>query len=166
MSNFFAKWFGLIDAIAETTGTDLYRKNAHTTWKSSPELWQWDSQFLKGSPANYLAKYLSKGARQFAKHGLFYPSRWWGVDRQSVAEANRLRTTWILNGHTAHHLSKVLDKIRRVALVTAKKTYAFANRLIPKMEGLVIFCDGESSKDLMLICSELMAANRCPALLK
>lgn len=86
-----ARWNKLLMDVSKKSGVDVFRRDENKTWRNDLRNTHHDAQWVKFSVSRYLAKYLSKTARQDATHSAAHPSRWWGVDARTRAEAHQRR---------------------------------------------------------------------------
>lgn len=91
-TNLREEWCRILDAIAERSGIDVYKRKFGGTWADRKEKVRVDAQWCEKSIAAYLSKYVSKSANDpaFGGNKFWPPSRWYGVSRPLLAVLREL----------------------------------------------------------------------------
>lgn len=139
------RWNGLLIELSEQTKVDLFQKNKYWSWREDLQATRQDAQWLIKNPAQYLAKYLSKGSRQEASDSEFHPSRWWSVDRKTGGEAKAERIRLLLGGWNLDELNTFATNWFNDSVDNFESIYPFANPQFPGCGGIVAFADTTDS---------------------
>lgn len=86
------RWIRLIDSIGHRSKVDMYERADGGTWASKKWVTRTDAQTVEKSVANYLGKYLSKGAEAARRVCASPPSAWFFVSkglRQEILESRK-----------------------------------------------------------------------------
>lgn len=153
------RWNGLLLELSKNTGVDLFRKNKWWSWQENLEATRQDAQWLIKNPARYLAKYLQKGSRDSASKSAFHPSRWWSVDRKTMAEARAERVRVLMGGYNLQELQDAAGRWFESASDYFEKVYPFDNPHWEGCGGVVAFADSEQSLNLATWFEVYLKAN-------
>ena len=127
---FHGWWVGILHAIGEKSGCDMFRKNSTKTHLGDTSKVRAVAEVCRKSPARYLAKYLSKSAspvRGAAR--AFSPARWWGTSRPLKTLCDSLtQTVEIIEG--GYHRIRVLwEQIFHVCDSSDSVTYSYRHKV-------------------------------------
>lgn len=92
-------WYRALGYVQDKSGCDVFG-HQRGDYCTASEFWQYDFQEVKTTPAQYISKYLGKGALAPASKGeldsgqvCYYPHRWHGMSRsfKKLVDENRFR---------------------------------------------------------------------------
>ena len=127
---FHGWWVGILHAVGEKSGCDMFRKNATKTHLGDTSKVRAVAEICRKSPARYLAKYLSKSATPVRGPGRsFSPARWWGTSRPLKTLCDSLtQTIEIIQG--GYHRVRVLwEEIHHACVSSDSVTYAYRHKV-------------------------------------
>lgn len=75
---FQREWRKILLSISETSGVDLFRRDAHWTWKTDTDFPRCDVRPVTHTFERYISKYISKSRSKGGIEHTVYPRRWWG----------------------------------------------------------------------------------------
>ena len=127
---FHGWWVGILHAIGEKSGCDMFRKNSTKTHLGDTSKVRAVAEICRKSPARYLAKYLSKSAAPVRGSArAFAPARWWGTSRPLKSLCDSLtKTIEIIEG--GYHRVRVLwEDVYHACVSSDSVTYAYRHKV-------------------------------------
>lgn len=136
-------WSSLLVTLTRRTGVNLFSALSHDargsvlSWRPAGPAIQVDAEFIKKSLARYLSKYTSKVKQVGARAALFFPSRWWTCDRETLREAKARRIHLSLEGFDLAAWRLPLSEIITNAVASCAQAFVNSNPQFPALPVVV-----------------------------
>lgn len=155
-------WASLLVTLTRRTGVNLFSAINHSragsvmSWLPNGAAVQVDGEWVKKSLARYLSKYTSKVKQAGARAALFFPSRWWTCDRETLRAARERRVRLSLEGFDLAAWRLPFQEVVAQAVAKVAKVFQCRNPRFEVLPVCVALGTEKEAHDLLTKACEIV----------